>query len=391
MDLTTLALVTQWIGTLLTLTLLAFLAQSFRRPLARYWTVAWLALAISLGALAVAFQDPRLGIPFKIVYFFGEYTFAFFLIAGCRHFASSARITRRSFFWLAGGLVVAVVLSLVSRDFNLQFSIHAGIMAVAFATAFRALAPARRARLGGGVTVISYALFLLAVDFFHYVPVFAIAARLGPSHRFDYLNYTSVADMALEILLGFGMVMLILDTLRREAESANAELAKALAREALAARTDPLTSALNRHAYHALANELPAGGGVMHGCAVIADLDKLKEINDTDGHAAGDRAIRTVATAIRSVIRADDLLIRWGGDEFLAILWNIGRSEAAKRFDHFDDVIGRLQPAASPAALTVSFGVAEFGSEVTLDQAIEVADSLMYAQKAQRRGEIAVK
>ncbi len=49
-------------------------------------------------------------------------------------------------------------------------------------------------------------------------------------------------------------------------------------------------------------------------------MDNLKAINDGLGHTAGDKAIREVAGAIRSVIRADDLLFRWGGDEFLVVL-----------------------------------------------------------------------
>src|SRR5260370_23678227 len=128
--------------------------------------------------------------------------------------------------------------------------------------------------------MLSGAYFLLAFDLFHFVPFFALAAHRGPAHRFAYLNYTSVVDMVLEILLGFGMVILVPDTLRREAELANAELAMALGRLEIAARTDPLTAALNRHAYQALignsesAEVTPRRGGVG-----IADVDRRKQIN----------------------------------------------------------------------------------------------------------------
>lgn len=384
MNLTTLALVTQWIGTLLTLCLLVFLAQSIRRPLLWYWVVGWLALATALGSLATAFQRPSLEIPFEVLYFFGEYAFAFFLIAGCRLFTGS--LSRQSGSWLAIGLCVAIMLAFVSRDFNVQFAFHAGIMGFMFAIALKVLAPARKARLGGGVTIMSVALLLLAVDFLHYVPVFAIAAQRGPAHRFAYLDYTSVIDMALEILLGFGMVILVPDTLRREAESANAELAKALAKLEIAARTDPLTNALNRHAYHALVGdtESPLQKVEMSGCVVIADVDRLKQINDTYGHAAGDAAIRSVATAIRSVIRADDLLFRWGGDEFLVILWDTHEKEAARRFDDFESVIHHFQSAPAESPIGVSFGFASFDSSRPLNRSIEVADSLMYERKIHR-------
>jgi diguanylate cyclase (GGDEF)-like protein len=386
MDLTTLALITQWIGTFLTLCLLVFLAQSIRRPLLWYWAVGWLALATALGALTLAFQRPSSQFPLKVTYFFGEYAFAVFLIAGCRQFTSSGLTLRQLRAWLAIGLGIAVALALVSDDFNVQFSLHAGIMGLAFATAFKALAPARRAKLGGGVTIVSFALLLLAVDFLHYIPVFAIAALRGPAHRFAYLNYTSVVDMALEILLGFGMVIIVPDTLRREAESANAELSKALAKLEIAARTDPLTNALNRHAYHALVGEAesPLTKMTLNGCVVVADVDRLKYINDTYGHAAGDAAIRCVATAIRSLIRADDLLFRWGGDEFLVILWNIQEQEAAQRFENFDSVVRSTQSAGVEWPVGASFGFARFDASRPLDVSIEVADSVMYERKMRR-------
>jgi diguanylate cyclase (GGDEF)-like protein len=386
MELTTLALVTQWIGTFLTLCLLVFLAQSIRRPLLWYWAAGWLALATALGALTMAFQRPSLQVPLKVTYFFGEYAFAAFLIAGCRHFTSSRSAARQLGSWLPIGLCIAVVLAFVSSDFNVQFALHAGIMGLAFATAFRELAPARKARLGGGVTIMSFALLLLAVDFFHYVPVFAIAAWRGPTHRFAYLNYTSVIDMALEILLGFGMVIIVPDMLRREAESANAELGKALAKLEIAARTDPLTNALNRHAYHALVGDTqsPLTKPTLSGCVVIADVDRLKYINDTYGHAAGDAAIRCIATAIRSVIRADDLLFRWGGDEFLVILWNIEEQEAAQRFENFDSVVRNTQSAAVEWPVGASFGFARFDGSRPLDLSIEIADSVMYERKIRR-------
>jgi diguanylate cyclase (GGDEF)-like protein len=387
MDLTTLALVTQWIGTLLTLCLLVFLAQSIRRPILRYWAAAWLALAIALGSLTMAFRQPRLQVPFETLYFFGEYVFAFLLIAGSRFVTTQESRARPTFWWLPVAFLVAIGLALVSPDFNVQFAVHAAILGVAFATAFRALGPARKARIGSGATIMSVALFLLALDFFHYVPVFAVAARLGPAHRFAYLNYTSVLDMVLEILLGFGMVILVPDTLRHEAELANAELATALGRLEIAARTDPLTAALNRHAYQALiGNSESTEAPPLRGCVVIADVDRLKQINDTFGHAAGDAAIRCVATAIRAVIRADDLLFRWGGDEFLVILWNMEETEAGRRFEGFDATLHGTEPMPANLHLGVSFGFAQFGGGQPLDRSIEIADRLMYERKTQRSG-----
>jgi diguanylate cyclase (GGDEF)-like protein len=383
MDITTLGLIIQWIGTILVLSLLAFLAQSVRRPMVRFWSAGWLALVISLGALALAFSRPAYQVPLEAIYFFGEYVFAFCLISGCRQVGEREAIARVSMAWLPAGLATAVILSLLSTDFNVQIIPHAAIMGICFLAAFGALRPARRQRSSAGVTVMSAALLLLGIDFLHYVAVFAIAVKAGPANRFAYLSYTSVVDMVLEILLGFGMVMSILDTLRREAESANVKLGVAMERLEILARTDPLTNALNRHAYHALVGDgSDAHSATVSGCVVIADVDRLKEINDRLGHTAGDAAIRRVASALRSVIRADDLLFRWGGDEFLAILWNISGPDASRRFENLDGLLTASESAPQP--LTVSLGFAPFDGEIPLERAIDVADSLMYRRKHQR-------
>ncbi len=353
----------------------------FQRRIRR--SAGWLALVVSLGALAVAFSRPAYQVPLEAIYFFGEYVFAFCLISGCRQVVEPEAIARLSMAWLPAGLAAAVVLSLLSTDFNVQIIPHAAIMGICFLAAFRALRPARRRRSGVGVTVMSAALVLLGIDFLHYVAVFAIAVKAGPANRFPYLSYTSVVDMVLEILLGFGMVMSILDTLRREAESANVKLAVAMERLEVLARTDPLTNALNRHAYHALVGDgSDAHSATVSGCVVIADVDRLKQINDRLGHTAGDAAIRRVASALRSVIRADDLLFRWGGDEFLAILWNISGPDASRRFENLDELLTTSESAPQP--LTVSLGFAPFDGEIPLERAIEVADSLMYRRKHQR-------
>ena len=59
------------------------------------------------------------------------------------------------------------------------------------------------------------------------------------------------------------------------------------------------------------------------GSLAVIDLDGLKAINDTHGHHVGDQAIRAFARALRARLRADDLIFRWGGDEFLAVMFGL--------------------------------------------------------------------
>src|ERR1043166_1999213 len=129
-----------------------------------------------------------------------------------------------------------------------------------------------------------------------------------------------------------------------------------------------------RHAFHAMPRE-------MHGVVVMADVDRLKRINDAEGHEAGDEAIRTVANAIRKRIRADDLLFRWGGDEFLVVMPQSPIDLVMQRFFTLDS--GITTPRGT--TLTVSWGAAAFPSADQIDDAIRDADRAMYERKARAR------
>src|SRR4029077_4626304 len=90
------------------------------------------------------------------------------------------------------------------------------------------------------------------------------------------------------------------------------------------------------------------------------DVDDFKIINDTLGHSVGDAAIRAVARSIRSVIRADDLLFRWGGDEFLVLLVGLSEAEARLRLTQLNAALLQtsLGEAEEPIDPCVSYGVA---------------------------------
>ncbi|HSE98216.1 MAG TPA: GGDEF domain-containing protein, partial [Blastocatellia bacterium] len=224
--------------------------------------------------------------------------------------------------------------------------------------------------------------------FAHYVPVMSYIEFFNDSMKLPYLQYTSIYDLILEILLGFGTVMVVMEDMRHEVEAANRELVAARDRLEVLARIDPLTEALNRHAFHSLLEKRqdPPAGGVS-GCVVVIDIDNLKPINDRLGHTAGDAAIREVARCLRSVIRADDLLFRWGGDEFLILLFNISEPEARRRIDDLDAVLAetRLPGSTDAVPLIVSYGLASFTDLAQVEHAIEKADSAMYARKQSRK------
>jgi diguanylate cyclase (GGDEF)-like protein len=283
---------------------------------------------------------------------------------------------------------LGVLLSLLAPDFNWAFIPHAAFVAALFGAAFYSLRPARIERLSPGLRVMSTALVLLTFDFLHYVPVMTYVQLSQEALPLSYLKYTSIYDLILEILLGFGTLMLVMDEARREVEEINRELIATRDKLEVLARIDPLTEALNRHAFYSLVDGGQESGQLgASGCVVVLDLDNLKPINDSLGHAAGDAAIREVARAIRSVIRADDLLFRWGGDEFLILCFNITEAAARDRIDEMDASLAltSLPGAAQPVRLIVSYGLEAFSGVSGVEAAIDLADEAMYASKQARK------
>ncbi|HWP42628.1 MAG TPA: GGDEF domain-containing protein [Blastocatellia bacterium] len=384
-----LGLIFQSVGIFLITSLSFFLTRSIRRTSLLYWTAGWIFLSLALMSLIAAFRFANARSAFYTIYFLGEYAFSFMLVAGCRNYATGALLAIGHMRLFVPFAVIAAIFPHLTDDFDKAFIPHSAIMAALFASAFFALQPARRrGKPGPGLRVMSVALALLALDFAHYVPVMFYIKFIDQSIKLPYLQYTSIYDLILEILLGFGTVMVVMEDMRQEVEGMNKELIAARDRLEVLARIDPLTEALNRHAFHSLLEKKqdPPAGAVS-GCVVVIDIDNLKPINDRWGHTAGDAAIREVARCLRSVIRADDLLFRWGGDEFLILLFNISEAEARKRIGDLDAALTetRLPGSQDVIPLIVSYGVARFNGIDQIEQAIEKADGAMYERKQSRK------
>jgi diguanylate cyclase (GGDEF)-like protein len=122
---------------------------------------------------------------------------------------------------------------------------------------------------------------------------------------------------------------------------------------------------------------------------LLLDLDHFKLVNDTGGHASGDRVLRDVARVLRSVVRTGDDVVRFGGEEFLVLLHGTGPEGALRVAEEIRAALAGRVAVLSGMTITASIGVAMFpmhGS--TLDDVIRVADLAMYDAKTGGRDRV---
>jgi len=373
-DASTTAVTFQALGTLLVALLFTRFAWKYSWSFARQWAVAWFAMFVALASVRISITT---GQPlWWVLYLLGQWTFLVLLSTGSRELTGRRNNARVIAMAIPFACLMAVAIVVLSPTFNHVFTIEAGIVALGAACAFHFLGHFSVGRRTSGWRLLRFACLVMAVQYALYVPLYALEQS---GFTIPSLGYSSLADLLMSVLLGFSMLFVTHEESERESEDRVTALQFARDHLEEQARTDPLTQLLNRHAFRVMR-------GGRRGAVVMVDVDGLKQINDRHGHAAGDAVIRTAAKAVREHIRPDDLLFRWGGDEFLLLMPNASPEVVADR----------LRPLAAGVTVTVrgageglkfalSWGVAEFTDDRSLDEAMRAADAEMYARRAARR------
>jgi diguanylate cyclase (GGDEF)-like protein len=193
-----------------------------------------------------------------------------------------------------------------------------------------------------------------------------------------YLEAAPFTVLFLQTLLGLGMVLAVMEATQWALATTNEQLKDAERRLKVLAETDPLTGCFNRRVFRDLVDEARAQGA-SGGEVLMIDMDGLKAINDRDGHSAGDDAIRRLADAIKSRTRTTDVLVRWGGDEFVVVLPGASHAEGEGRR-------AQIAAAVAEAGFQASAGLASYGADRDIMAAVEEADRAMYRAKAEKKG-----
>ncbi|BDX06080.1 hypothetical protein MACH26_16010 [Planctobacterium marinum] len=157
---------------------------------------------------------------------------------------------------------------------------------------------------------------------------------------------------------------------------------------------DQLTGLPNRrYLQNYLAREIARAERHHQSLAImLCDIDKFKRVNDQYGHDCGDRVLIETAQLILHAIRKQDLVARWGGEEFLFVLPETGLAQAEVLGNLVRSKLSQHHFAILPTdeQITMSFGIALLASETTIDEAICQADKALYCAKHRGRDQVVI-
>jgi diguanylate cyclase (GGDEF)-like protein len=205
-----------------------------------------------------------------------------------------------------------------------------------------------------------------------------VAPSLAPAlARTGDPRLTLGIGLAGELLVGSAVLLSVIETARSQARVAEERRAMSESRLMQTVTWDPLTECFTRPVFRELVDRVRDGQDDDRGVILVIDMDGLKRINDTSGHSAGDKAIRRTGLAIKRRLRDRDLALRWGGDEFVAVLRGISLAEGRQ-------VRRRIVATLRREGLSASVGLAVYGVGSDIVSALREADARMYAIKRRR-------
>jgi diguanylate cyclase (GGDEF)-like protein len=155
--------------------------------------------------------------------------------------------------------------------------------------------------------------------------------------------------------------------------------------------TDTLTETFNRRKFDEVAEleQQRALNEKLPFSVILLDIDRFKKVNDRYGHSVGDQVLKQLCDVLRALIRHGDMLIRWGGEEFLIVLPATQIVEAGPLAERIRQAV-KGEQFGQVGQLTVSLGVAQLRTEDSIDRLIQRVDRAMYLAKEKGRDRVVV-
>ncbi|MCV2356408.1 GGDEF domain-containing protein [Paucibacter sp. B2R-40] len=198
------------------------------------------------------------------------------------------------------------------------------------------------------------------------------------------------AGVAVAVLLGLTLIFVVLMVRKVRAARQHLQANELLLRAQ--SERDPLTDLANRR--HLLGVMALQPKAEFTGALLMIDIDHFKHINDQHGHGVGDQVICEVARRISHAVRAEDLVVRWGGEEFLVFAPDVDQAALHRLAKRILMEVGALpvQAQDGPLRVTVSIGFAHFPLPPAMldlhwEQAVNWADMALYTAKSRGRNQ----
>lgn len=346
----------------------------------RHSYLLWVAGSYALAGSALAWQSlmapedlHRWAVVTGVMYLFGAWCFA-------RGMAGYYGVSARPRLGAVIGLVVLLALYYYSRvEVNLWMRmlwLNAGLGLLQLLPAARIL---QRRLPSAGLEQAMYWTYVLFAINTSVRPLLSLAIGSTGENAAAFYSYWLMM-LATTLLFALLFSMLLLGNTVRDAMTAlRAER-----------NMDPLTNLLNRRAFQEAAEPRLRDTRLGPWTLLIGDIDHFKRINDSWGHARGDAVLQTVAAALTQQVRNDDLVARFGGEEFVLLLRAdlVGAQRIAQRIRAQLSANESLLPDGSP--VTMSFGIAPMVDLTQLSATLSQADGLLYQAKQAGRDRVHV-
>jgi diguanylate cyclase (GGDEF)-like protein len=341
----------------------------------RQWRLAWLA---DLGALAAVLLHSFAGMPelghrlSLVAWLAGKTLFALFIVAGARRHLLPGAVALVSPRKIAA-FVAAWSLTLglgVPELWHAQLA-ESALLALLFLAAGLTVLRNPRSRISRW---LGWAMVVEGL-YFAWMAVLILPGLWGNAAGFGVLAATGFGEAWADLMLGLACIAVVTDQREEQLHYANRELLESHERLGRLVDTDPLTALASRRHLRRALDAVRTGGGAL----VFIDVNRLRDINALFGQPIGDHSLQRLARLISRHFRAEDHLIRWGGDEFLVVAPGMDEGSARTRVAAIREELG--QPARELPPLSIAAGVAPLEAGADAAAALEEADRRMVADK----------